>query len=88
MMISGAIRSRTFCLENNLENKPDITAYQLKKQHDYFYQIQCQHKQRLVLFCCGDGERPACRANSPRSRLVENFFHNKIKLFLFCFSVT
>ena len=39
MMISEAIRSRTFCLEN----KPDSTAYHLKKRHDYFtkYSVSC-----------------------------------------------
>ena len=81
MMISEAIRSRTFCLEN----KPDITAYQLKKRHDYFYQIcelYCTNRD-WCYFVVVTEKGPACGVNSLRSRLVENF-HNKIKRFLFC----
>ena len=38
--MAEACRSSSFCLKE--EKKEDIATYNLKKKHDYFYQVQCQ----------------------------------------------
>ena len=40
LTLAEACRSSSFCLKE--EKKEDIATYNLKKKHDYFYQVQCQ----------------------------------------------